>query len=277
VALEGKVTIPVFGEVDKKYAVVGAVAAGGIVAVVYIRKRKAASASAAATTAAAASTATDPAGNVGAIDPATGYVYGSPEDTQMLSSAAGTGTGYYNTSGGGGGGFGNIDPITGYPVGSIADETALGSSGTNTAPGSGVTSNTQWLTEASGMLPGDTSTITTALASVLGGLTVTTAQKNLFMEAVGILGPPPGGYPSPIKTSDTSAQPAPTPTPASGGGGTAPHAIGVSWSTVGQTLAQARSTVAAHGFHVNNVSGNQAGHVVSQTAYSDNSVNLGMN
>lgn len=45
---------------------------------------------------------TDPAGNVGTIDPQTGYVYGSPEDKAALGSSGGGGGGGDNTSGGGG-------------------------------------------------------------------------------------------------------------------------------------------------------------------------------
>jgi hypothetical protein len=63
------------------------------------------------------------------------------------------------------------------------------------------------------VLPGDQNTIRVALVDVLAGITVTTAQKNIFLEAVGVIGQPPGSYPTPIKTSDTSAQP--------GGGGSA--------------------------------------------------------
>lgn len=39
---------------------------------------------------AAGATGTDPAGNTGMIDPATGFVYGSPEDTSALASQGGT-------------------------------------------------------------------------------------------------------------------------------------------------------------------------------------------
>jgi hypothetical protein len=43
---------------------------------------------------------TDPAGNVGSIDPSTGYVYGTPEDTASLSSTnSGGGSGSSGTSG----------------------------------------------------------------------------------------------------------------------------------------------------------------------------------
>jgi hypothetical protein len=58
-----------------------------------------------------------------------------------------------------------------------------------------------------GNVPGNPETVHAALAAVLGGLTVTTAQKNLFLEAAGINGNPPGGYPKPIKVSDTAGHP----------------------------------------------------------------------
>src|SRR4029077_8617433 len=122
---------------------------------------------------------TDPAGNVGVIDPETGYVYGSTQDEQALGQGFGTGISDF------GGSTGSIDPETGHPVGFIADEPALGTlggggTGGSTTPSGGITTNSSWLTEAVGALPGDSSTIQTALASVLGGLTVTNYQKNLF-------------------------------------------------------------------------------------------------
>lgn len=245
---EGKVTLPIIGDVDKKYATIGVIAAGGVAVVVYIEKRRAAQsamASAAATTAATASTSTDPAGNVGTIDPATGYVYGSPQDEAALSQAADAG---YSDYGGldTAGGTGDIDPETGYEVGSIADEQALGevtaTTGTSaqSTPSTGISTNSQWVTQAVATLPGDSSTITTALTSVLGGLTVTTAQQQLFMEAVGLLGAPPGGYPTPIKTSDTAGQP---------GTGTTRAAFSPT-SVVGETLSAAGAALSSHGYNV---------------------------
>jgi hypothetical protein len=55
---------------------------------------------------------------------------------------------------------------------------------------------------------GNTSTVQAALGYALSGSPVTAAQKNLFMEAVGLLGPPPQGYP-PLNVQGS----------ASGGGG----------------------------------------------------------
>lgn len=68
------------------------VAGGGIYW--YLSRNKSAS------TAGAANQQTDPAGNIGSIDPATGYVYGTPEDTAALAANnAGTGTGTTPPSG----------------------------------------------------------------------------------------------------------------------------------------------------------------------------------
>jgi len=65
---------------------------------------------------------TDPAGNTGTIDPATGFVYGSPEDLAVLAGSSGTSSaGNYQDwqdqqgGGGGGSGGGTVSPI-GNPV-----------------------------------------------------------------------------------------------------------------------------------------------------------------
>lgn len=61
-----------------------------------------------------ATSQTDPAGNVGVIDPATGFVYGSPEDLAAISAGGDTGGG--GESGGGGlSGSGGETPGTPSP------------------------------------------------------------------------------------------------------------------------------------------------------------------
>jgi hypothetical protein len=226
--LDGDIKIPGAGELPKKY-VIGAVAVGiGIVVIVYVRKKN----SAAATTASSATgMVSDPAGNqCVALDPNSGYCPGSPEDVAFQESASGAS---YAASGYGGGiGYpgssaaglglttdpaGNycaaVNPATGYCPGSPQDQAALQSgsstSGTGTtSTGGAPTTNSAWMADALAVLPGGSSSANeAALAGVLGGLTVTTAQKNIFLEAVGLEGQPPGGYPQPIKTSDTSAHP----------------------------------------------------------------------
>jgi hypothetical protein len=130
VALEGTVKTP-FGHMQKKTAVL--VGGGGVVlaAIVYYRHQKSAQAAAAAsTTNAATSAANDP----NAIDPATGYPYGSAEDSAMLASQGGLNYSQYGTLGGGGttGQF----PQTGPPFSSNAAwaqycEQTMGSSGSD--------------------------------------------------------------------------------------------------------------------------------------------------
>jgi hypothetical protein len=65
-----------------------------------------------------------------------------------------------------------------------------------------------WLKEAYKILPGGGSAeVHTALINVLGGLSVTSAERRIFLEAVGVLGDPPGGYPKPIRVRDTPGHP----------------------------------------------------------------------
>lgn len=164
----------------------GGIAVGGIAAVIIYRRKAAKQAANAGTT---AGQGTDPAGNVGQIDPQTGFVVGSPEDTQALQQAQG---GYYGTG---------YDPYaSGY---GISPNTSGG--GGSTGGGGGkheVTTNEEWFRQAQRILPnGRSAAVENALSRILGGLTVTWSQRALFLEAVGILGPPPGGYPKPIKVS----------------------------------------------------------------------------
>lgn len=226
-ALDGDIKIPGAGELPKKY-VLGAVAVSvGIVVIVYVRKKKSAASSASTASTATGALVTDPAGNQCAtLDPNSGYCPGSPEDTAYQAQSTGSysglgyggGIGYPGVSSAGlvtdpaGNQCAAVDPATGYCPGTPEDTAAGGTTGAVTtgtgATGATVSTNSDWLQEALSVVPGNSSTVQTALASVLGGLTVTTAQKNLFLEAVGILGQPPQGYPQPIKTSDTSAHPA---------------------------------------------------------------------
>jgi fibronectin type III domain protein len=215
------IKLPGLGEVPKKYAIGGLLAALAVVVVVIIRKKGAANAAGATATGANAAgvsgQVTDPAGNVcSALDPNSGYCPGSPQDIayqQGNASEADLALGDESDYGGTGGSAvsGDYD-AAGYPIGSAADlawqaaQEGLTTTGTSTT--SGITTNSSWLTEAVDTLSaqgGDTGTIQTALSMVLGGLTVTTAQQDLFLEAVGILGPPPQGYPQPIKLSNTAA------------------------------------------------------------------------
>lgn len=76
------------------------------------------------------------------------------------------------------------------------------------------TTNRDWTTAAIEVLMdgGATTEIaSTAVSVVLGGLSVTSAQRTMFLRAVGVLGEPPQGYPKPIHVVDTPAQPNPPP------------------------------------------------------------------
>jgi hypothetical protein len=220
--MPGEVKLPGIGEVKKGYVYAGGAAILVIVGVVYMRHKNAAAASAASSTASGSGgTVTDPAGNVcAALDPASGYCPGSTEDEQyqeQTSAGLGdTGEGYDEYPGGGAGQYevedanGNfctqLDPTTGLcPV-----------AGSTSSTSTSVTTNAQWVVEAEEQL-GNTSTIQAALGYALSGSPVTSAQKNIFMEAVGLLGPPPQGYP-PLNVQGSS----------SGGGG----ASGSSQTTV---------------------------------------------
>jgi hypothetical protein len=224
------INVPGLGSVPKKYAIGAVATAAGLGVIVYLRARSAAKAAAAAPAVAAGSgQVTDPAGNTcAALDPNSGYCPGSPEDTAYQETATGdlSGLGYGGNAGTGiseaglvtdpaGNQCTAVDPVTGYCPGTPQDLQAQGASGASagsTAGASTITTNSEWLQEALTLLPGgDTSANEAALAGVIGGLTVTTAQMNIFNEAVGLLGEaPPQGYPQPIKTSDTSGQPAKT-------------------------------------------------------------------
>lgn len=209
--MAGQVKLPLIGEVNKNVAYGVGLAGAGIGAILYIRYRKNA---ATAQQNAATATVTDPAGNqCTQVNPSTGYCPGSPED-QAASAQTGL-EGYGALDGGGGVGYGTFPTGTGslcpdgsYPTGYDQYGNPICPQGTSsptaTTP---VTTNDEWLQEVQAQYPG----WATALRGVLGGLTVTTAEKNQFLEAVGIFGAPPQGYPTPIKTSDTGGHPGPPP------------------------------------------------------------------
>jgi len=223
--MPGEIKIPGIGDVDKKYVIAGVVVGAGIAVVVYVRGKNKAAVSSSGTSQGAM--VTDPAGNqCASLDPNSGFCPGTPEDTAYQEQSTGSygGLGYGGDIGYAGSGVSSAglvqDPAgnqcsavslaTGYCPGTPQDIAASGTAATATT-GTGTTgsvsTNSDWLEAALGVVPGDSGTVQAALAAVLAGLTVTTAQKNLFLEAVGILGNPPQGYPQPIKTSDTSAQP----------------------------------------------------------------------
>jgi hypothetical protein len=189
---KGTISIPGVGKLPT-WAVLGGV---GIVLVLIIRSRSKASA------AAAAGTATDPAGNVGVIDPATGYVQGSPQDQAALAASAAAGTA--DTSG-----------------------TSGGSVGTQVTNGPPFTSNAAWSQYAISVLQGngyDPGILSAELGAYLNGQAITPAQQSDINAAVAVAGYPPvagpNGKPPAINVSGSSAGGAgPNPSTGSPGSG----------------------------------------------------------
>lgn len=192
----GDVKVPGLGEVPKKrILIIGVIAAVIVAGVLIVRGRSASSA--AATTTASTDTSGD---NSGDLD-AAGYVIGSPEDIAWQDEQeSGIDNGEDIGSAGDYPDSTNLDP-EGYPIGSAQDLAYQQQQTT------GIETNEEWVQACLNDLPGDQSTIQMALIAVLAGQTVTTAQKNLFLEGVALNQAPPQGYPTPIKTSDTAAQP----------------------------------------------------------------------
>lgn len=173
---KGQLVIPGIGKLPT-WVVLGGV---GVVLVLIIRHRSSSSA-------AAAGTSTDPAGNVGVIDPATGYVFGSPQDTAGLATSAAVST---PAPGGAGGG-------------SIGDQV------TNGPP---FTSNAAWsqyavsILENHGYDPGE---LSNTLGLYLAGQPVTAAQQSEINAATAVAGYPPvagaNGHPPAISVSGSVA------------------------------------------------------------------------
>lgn len=75
-----------------------------------------------------------------------------------------------------------------------------------------ITSNADWATQAETDLAAnnvDQATAANAITRILAGLDVTTDQEDLFLQAVGLLGEPPQGYPKPIKVKNPNHHPPP--------------------------------------------------------------------
>lgn len=210
--LSGTVTIPVPGgkkvHIKKIYAV-GGVAVVGIAALLWYRNRKASSTAAAPVT--DPTMATDPAGNVGVIDPSTGFVEGSPEDLAALS----TGT---NSGGSGSGSSGG-----GSDTGNVATQVTNG-------PPFG--DNSAWAQYATAYLIGtldqDPGAVATDIAAYLAGAPVVQAQVDVIRQAEAFAGPPPqtgpNGYPPSINVTGTVS-----------GTGSAPGAVTLSQGVVTST------------------------------------------
>jgi hypothetical protein len=129
---------------------------------------------------------TDPAGNIGSIDPATGYVYGTPEDNAALA-ANNAGTSSPTTGAGSGGTSG---------AQTYADNNTWGEAAINYLVGLGI----------------DPTTANQAVTLYLASQSLTSAQQGDVNLAIQALGPPPS-LPGPVQTN-------PTPITTPGGGGT---------------------------------------------------------
>lgn len=114
--------------------------------------------------AAADNTATDPAGNVGVIDPATGYVYGSAEDKSALSSSIG-----------GGGSTTDTTPSGSTVAGQYADNAAWGRAAVNLLVSLGV----------------DATLANQSIQDYLSSQTLTTQEQANVNLAIQALGAPP--------------------------------------------------------------------------------------
>ncbi len=125
-------------------------------------------------TAAAANQQTDPAGNVGSIDPATGYVYGTPEDQAAIAAS----------NAGSGGGSAGTNATTGAQT--YADNNTWGIAAVNYLVGLGI----------------DAVTANQAVQSYLSSQPLTTAQQGDVNLAIGALGAPPS-LPGPVSTNPT--------------------------------------------------------------------------
>jgi hypothetical protein len=124
-------------------------------------------------TSATAGTQTDPAGNTGTIDPQTGYVYGTPEDTAALTANNSSGSDTSGTSG----------STTG---GTYADNNAWAEAAIDYLVGVGV----------------DPTTANEAIQQYLSSQTLTAAQQGDVNLAIQSLGSPPN-LPGPVGTPPT--------------------------------------------------------------------------
>lgn len=206
---EGTISLPGIGKTKKIYVYAGA----GVVlvlAVMWYRNRNA------ATAAPAVADQTDPAGNTGTIDPATGYVYGSPQDEAALSASAGTGTSDLGGSGGG----------------STSDQVSNGPPFTSNAAWSQYSIATL---EASGY---DAATVTADLGAYLAGGQVTTTEQDTINAAIAVAGYPPvsgpNGYPPSINLAGTTAGGGPSGASSGSGSSSGTPAGGSTGGTAGR-------------------------------------------
>jgi hypothetical protein len=157
-----------FGVYPRKKVLIGGAIIGGALIFVIYRARQAQG---------TATSTTD-----AAIDPATGFAYGSPEDAAALTQQAG----YVSASGGGSGSSGGSD---------------------TTVAGQGFVTNAQWVQAVvtymtTAELVADPTLLSEALGRYINGAPLTDAQVSLVEQAIAVEGHPPlsgaNGYPPSI-------------------------------------------------------------------------------
>ena len=193
-------TIKLFGhQVKKSTAIAGGVVTVGLVGVIYYRHKQ--------TNAANASTANP----TGAIDPATGFPYGSAQDTAALAAQQTASTA-------------NIDPSTGYPYGSVQDQQALSAqeAGAGSVAASGTTgadSNVDPLTGYTAGSAQDVAQLRVLYGSTTAAATTAATTTGTGTSDTGTTDTGTGTSDTGTGTTDTGTgttttpTPAPTPTP----------------------------------------------------------------
>jgi len=193
----------IFGkQVSKGTLWVGAGATGllGIALIRYRKQQQEAAATAAAN--AAAQTPGTGLGTSDAIDPASGFPYGSAEDAAALTAQAG-----YNS------------PIGGLGYSNLGYNYGVPSAGYPTS--GGFTSNAQWAQAAEAYLVGqggDANSIGNALGKyITGGVVNDPTAQSIINQAIAFEGyppvPGPNGFPPSIQQGSTPVNPPPTTTP----------------------------------------------------------------
>lgn len=204
-ALEGTVKTP-FGVAQKKTVLVLVGGAAGLGAIVWYRQRNLGGSDTAVPT-------------DGEINPATGYVYGSPEDAAALTALQG-----YQS------------PIVNDPTG--------GGSGSTPPSNIGYASNGQWVQGVisymtSNGLVEDPSKLSSALGKYITGSAPTDEEKSLITQAIAVQGYPPiagpSGFPPNINTS-APVPPSTNPTMVAPPGlkllSAGPTSLRIDWGTV---------------------------------------------
>jgi hypothetical protein len=176
------IDLPGIGPTKRTYVYIG----GALVLVLGIEwyRNRSTSSTGSSTAAATSDQGTDPAGNVGTIDPATGYVEGSPEDLSSLDTQAGYATGDEGTT------TGDTSATTGPPF-------------TTNAAWSQYAIN--YLTQNENVDPG---TVGQVLGAYLTGQAISAADKAMVDDAIAVAGYPPvsgaNGYPPAINVSGSA-------------------------------------------------------------------------